>query len=135
MRHQIPELDRKGLRNFGLVTGGILALLFGLFFPWLFGRHYPYWPWVLGGLLVVWALLAPASLKGFYRLWMRLAVLLSRITTPVIMGLVFFLVITPMAFIMRILGHDPMARRLDPNAKSYRIPARRPPRTHMERPF
>jgi hypothetical protein len=51
------------------------------------------------------------------------------------MGLVFFLVITPTALIMRIMGHDPMARRFDPKAKSYRIPARRPSKTHMERPF
>ena len=36
--HSIPELDRKGLREFGLVTGGIVAVLFGLFFPWLLER-------------------------------------------------------------------------------------------------
>lgn len=135
MQNEIPELDRKGLREFGLVTGGLLAALFGLFFPWLLERRYPYWPWVLGGLLVLWAVLAPASLRGFYRLWMRLALLLSRITTPLIMGLVFFLVITPMALIMRTMGHDAMRQRFDLNAKSYRIPARKPPTTHMERPF
>ena len=135
MQHEIPELDRKGLREFGLVTGGMLASLFGLFFPWLLARPYPYWPWVLGGALALWALLAPASLKGFHRLWMRFALLLSRITTPLIMGLVFFLVITPMALIMRAMGRDSMAQRFDPNAMSYRIPARKPPRTHMERPF
>ena len=135
MPQEIPELDRKGLREFGLVTGGILVLLFGLFFPWLLGRPFPYWPWVLGGLLTIWALLAPTTLRRFYQLWMRLALVLSRVTTPIIMSLVFFLVITPIGFIMRIRGYDPMARRLDPNVTSYRVPARKPPRTHMERPF
>ena len=135
MQHEIPELDRKGLREFGLVTGGGLGVLFGLFFPWLLGRHYPLWPWVVGSALALWALQAPASLRGFHRLWMRFALLLSRITTPLIMGLVFFLVITPMAMIMRTRRRDSLALRFDPNAKSYRIPARKPPRTHVERPF
>jgi saxitoxin biosynthesis operon SxtJ-like protein len=135
MRPEIPELDRKGLREFGLTTGGILGLLFGLFFPWLLGRSYPYWPWVLGGLLALLALFAPDALRQGYRLWMRFALLLSRITTPVTMGIVFLLVITPAAWIMRIMAHDPMARRFDPNAESYRIPARKPPKAQMERPF
>ena len=53
MQDTIPELDRKGLRQFGIVTGGILAGLFGLFFPWLLEHSYPYWPWIVGGLLVL----------------------------------------------------------------------------------
>lgn len=135
MRHEIPELDRKGLRQFGLVTGGIIAALFGLFFPWLLDRPVPYWPWVLGGALALWALLAPTTVRGFYRLWMRLALLLSRVTTPIIMGLVFYLVITPAAAIMRLAGRDPMARHFDPKQTSYRIPIKKRPKEHMERPF
>jgi Saxitoxin biosynthesis operon protein SxtJ len=135
MRWDIPEPDRKGLREFGLVTGGIFAGLFGLFFPWVLGRPSPYWPWAVSVVLVLWALIAPATMRGFYRLWMRLAHLLSRITTPVIMGLVFFVIITPTGFIMRFMGRDPMALRLDPNTRSYRIPASKLPKNHMERPF
>ena len=51
--HIIPELDRKGLREFGFVTGGIVAVLFGLFFPWLLGRTIPVWPWVLCAVLII----------------------------------------------------------------------------------
>jgi hypothetical protein len=135
MNHAIPELDRKGLREFGLTTGGILAVLFGLLFPWLLSRPYPLWPWIIAGVLVGWALAAPATLRAFYRLWMRLALLLNRITTPVVMAAVYFLVITPLAFIMRIAGRDPMARRFDTSAKSYRIPIKKRSKEHMERPF
>ena len=39
--HSIPELDSKGYRNFALTTGGIVACLFGLFFPWLLERPLP----------------------------------------------------------------------------------------------
>jgi hypothetical protein len=35
INHKIPELDRKGLREFGLMTGAVVVVIFGLFFPWL----------------------------------------------------------------------------------------------------
>ena len=41
----IPELDRAGLRQFGLLMGGFVALVFGLLLPWLFERTLPLWPW------------------------------------------------------------------------------------------
>jgi Kef-type K+ transport system membrane component KefB len=133
--HPFPELDRKGLREFGIVTGGIVAVLFGLFFPWLLERDLPLWPWVFAGALALWALVAPQSLRPLYRLWMRLGLLLSRVTTPVILGIVFFFVILPMALVMRLTGHDPMARRFDDRAESYRVPSHPPKRENMERPF
>ncbi len=134
-QHEIPELDRKGLREFGLVTGGIIAGLFGLFFPWVLGAAIPYWPWAVGGALVLWALIAPDTLRSVYRVWMRFALILSRITTPLIMGLAYCLVITPTAFIMRIMGRDPMARRFDKKAESYRITSKKAPKEQMEKPF
>ena len=66
-----------------------MAGLFGLFFPWLLEAQIPLWPWALAGILAAWALLAPASLRPVYRLWMRLGLLLSRITTPIVHGRVF----------------------------------------------
>jgi hypothetical protein len=51
MEHDIRELDSGGLREFGLTTGGIVAGLFGLFFPWLLERPIPRWPWVIAGVL------------------------------------------------------------------------------------
>ena len=133
--HDIPELDRKGLREFGLVTGGIIAALFGLFFPWLLDSGIPLWPWAVGGGLALWALVAPASLRPVYYGWMRLALLLSRITTPIILGIVFFLVILPFGLVMRLMGRDPMARRFDEAAKSYRIPSSKESPERMEKPF
>ncbi len=69
--HPIPELDRKGLREFGLTTGAIIAALFGALFPWLLERAFPLWPWIILLVLGGWALVAPASLRPVYRLWMR----------------------------------------------------------------
>ena len=133
--YDIPELDRKGLREFGLVTGGIVAGLFGLALPWLFTFQLPLWPWIVGGVLAAWALVAPESLRSPYRVWMRFGLALSVVTTPLILGIVFFLVVTPTALVIRVLGKDPMARALDERAESYRTPSEKPPRANMERPF
>ncbi len=133
--HVIPDLDRAGLRSFGLTTGAILAALFGLFFPWLLGNTIPLWPWVMCGTLVVWALIAPASLRPVYRVWMRFGLLMNRITTPIILSLVFYIVITPIAFIRRLLGKDSMARRLDKDIPSYRVKSRKASKDNLERPF
>lgn len=133
--HAIPELDIKGLREFGLVTGAIVAGLFGVLFPWLLEASYPLWPWVIFGVLALWALAAPHTLKPVYRGWMRLGLLLSKITTPIIMGAVFFLVILPVAMIMRCFRKDPLMRHFDPSAKTYRVPSRKAPKENLEKPF
>jgi len=131
----IPELDRRGLRQFALSTSAIVAVLFGLFFPWLLNVGFPVWPWIVAGVLAGWGLVAPASLRPVYIGWMRFGLLLNRIVTPVILGILFYLVITPIGAFMRLIRRDAMARSLDENAKSYRVPSTKRPKTHMERPF
>jgi hypothetical protein len=133
--HTIPELDRKGLREFGLVTGGIVAVLFGLFFPWLLDRPIPRWPWVIFGVLAVMGLAVPMALGPVYRTWMKFGLLMSKVMTPLIMGIVFFLTVTPMALLMRLLGKDYMARKLDRSAASYRVPSSATPPKRLEKPF
>lgn len=133
--HTIPVLDRKGLREFGLVTGGIVAVIFGLFFPWLLDRPVPRWPWIIFGVLAVMGLAVPMALGPVYRTWMKFGLLMSKIMTPLIMGIVFFLTVTPMALLMRLVGKDSMARRLDRSAESYRVESHANPPKRLEKPF
>jgi len=135
MQHEIQELDRKGLRDFALVTGGIFAALFGIVFPWLFSAAFPIWPWILAAVLGVWGLTAPMSLRPLYRLWMKLGLLLNRITTPLVLGIVFYLVVFPVGFVMRLSGWDAMSRKFDDAAESYRVPSTKPRKENVERPF
>ena len=132
--HNIPELDRKGLREFGLVTGAIVAVLFGLFFPWLLERSFPLWPWAVFGVLGAWALLAPLSLRPVYRAWMRLGLLLSKITTPIVMGLVFYAVITPFALVFKLARKDAMQRKID-ERDSYRVASEKIRENSLEHPY
>jgi hypothetical protein len=135
MQHEIRHLDRKGLREFGIVTGAIVAGLFGLFFPWLLEIELPLWPWILAAVLIGWALLAPATLQPVYRGWMRVGLLIGTVTTPLILGIAFLALFVPTGLIMRALGRDPMARELDDRIPSYRVPSHERDAKHMERPF
>ena len=65
--HQIPDLDKKGLREFALVTSGVIVGLFGLLLPWLFKLGWPTWPWVLAAILVTLGFVAPMVLRPVYR--------------------------------------------------------------------
>lgn len=75
---------------------------------------------------MVLTLVAPDYLAPLNRLWARFGALLHRIVSPVALAILFFIVVTPIALLMRILGKDPLRMRLDPNAKSYWI-VRDPP--------
>ena len=109
----IPTLDRKGLRDFGLLTGGLFAAIFGLLLPWQFGWAWPIWPWVVFGTLGGLALLAPLWLEPFYRVWMKFGMVIGAIMSRIILGIVFFCVVTPTGLLMRATGKDPMRRQFD----------------------
>lgn len=132
---ELPELTDKDLREFGLVTGAIFAVLFGLLLPWLFEHDYPRWPWYVFAALAVPALIVPRSLHPVYRGWMRFGLLISRVTTPLILGIVFYLLITPTGLIRRIFGKDAIARSGGSSSETYRVPSKNPSVENMERPF
>jgi hypothetical protein len=125
-----PEPDRRGLRQFGLTTGAIVAALFGLGFPWLFDRPSPYWPWILAAVLAASALIRPSALGG----WMRIGHALGWLNTRIILGLLFYVMILPAGLIMRVFARDPMARRFT-DAESYRVPSQETAKDRFERPF
>ena len=117
---EIPVLDRKGLRDFGLLTGALFAGIFGLFLPWHFGWSWPVWPWALFGALGITALVAPMALNPVYKIWMRFGLVIGSVMSRIILGIVFFLVVTPLGLLMRATGKDPMNRSFDRNCSSYR---------------
>ena len=102
-------------REFGLLVGGIFAAL-GLW--WTYRDKFAgVRPWFLGvGLsLVALGALWPRSLTWPYRGWMGLAEQLAKVVTAVILGVVFFLVVTPIGVFKRLTGWDPLERRLTSN--------------------
>jgi hypothetical protein len=110
---KIPDLDRPGLRDFALVTGAIISGLFGILMPWFFDFAWPMWPWVLAGILIILGLTVPMALQPVYKIWMRFGLALNKVTTPVILGLVFFLVITPTGLIRRLESKKSSPKNLE----------------------
>jgi hypothetical protein len=114
--HRTPAA-RVPNRKFGLTVGGVLIVL-GLV-P-LLKRHAPSLPLVgVGVALVFFALIFPTALGPLNKLWMRLGHWLHHIVNPIILGIVFFAVVTPTGLIRRAFVRDPLHLRFRPDLPSY----------------
>lgn len=123
-------------REFGLIVGGIFTLLsawwiyrdkFATVTPWLLG---------IGLLLVLLGLVYPRALVYPNRAWMALAAVLGFISTRIILGLVFFLLVTPIGVIKRLSGWDPLGRRAGRGETYWRTyPARQQDTKHYEKMY
>lgn len=133
--HEIPVLDKKGLRHFGLLLGAFLALIFGLVFPYFGGKTFPLWPWIVAASVWIWALAMPGTLNPVYLVWMRIGLEIGKVINRIVLGVVFFVIIFPMSLVMRLIGRDPMMRKLDKTTDTYRIPSKAPPPKNLEKPF
>jgi hypothetical protein len=130
-RHSLHEdLGRKqeghgsSDRSFGVVFS-IFFVLVGLL-P--LRAHHPlrWWALALAGLFLVVAFLQPVWLRPLNRLWTKLGLLMGRVVSPVVAGLLFYLVVTPTGLVFRLLGKDPLHLAWDSSARSYWI-ERQPP--------
>jgi hypothetical protein len=128
------NVTSRQLRSFGLLIGGIFAL-FGVW-PALLRKEDPrLWAFALAIALILPAMAYPRILKPVYRVWMALGQMLGWINTRIILGLLFFTIFTLGGAIMRLLKKDPMNRKLEPEAPSYRVPRSRRPVGHMRHQF
>src|SRR5215467_14208550 len=111
-------------RSFGLVFAGFFALL-GALSLYNGGTRWHYWL-PLAVLFAALGYAAPSVLAPLNRLWAKLGLLLHLVVGPLILGMLFYVCITPIGFLMRLAGKDPMRRTFEPAAKSYWI-VREPP--------
>ena len=124
------------LRQFGLLFGAILVLLFGLLLPFFIGYSFPLWPWVVAVLNTVLALFAPTALTPFYRGWMRFGLIAGFINTRIIMFVLYFALVVPTGLVMKLFGRDALARTTGgKNSDSYRVASTVRPNDHFERPY
>lgn len=114
--------SKEELRSFGITFGVLVAIVFGALLPWLIGYDWPIWPWCIAIGCVAWALFAPGSLATPQRMWLALGERISRITAPIMMAVVYFLVVTPTALIRRTLHRDASFKGFDAGLPSYREP-------------
>lgn len=119
-----PEIEPSSNRAFGCVMAGVLSLV--ALFPLLAGKEPRQWLIVVAVAFFLPALLYPAALGPLNKLWTGLGHLLSRLTSPVALAVLFFVVITPYGWLMKRLGKSHIPTGFDPAAESYWI-TREPP--------
>jgi hypothetical protein len=114
------NLPRPGSeRSFGLVFGGVFAVI--ALWPLLHGGAVRWWALIVCAALVIAAVATPRILAPLNLVWFRFGELLHQITTPVLLGAMFFLSVTPIAMLMRAFGKDVLSLRRDPDRASYWI--------------
>lgn len=111
-------------RAFGLTFAAVFVLI--ALWPLLRGEWPRLWAVAIAMAFGAAGLLFPAALAPLNRAWIRFGAVLHRVISPLVMGAIFFLVVTPIAYLMRLAGKDPLALRLDPAATTYWI-KREPP--------
>ncbi len=97
-------------RSFGWTFTGIFVIVGLLVQPWALA---------LAALFGTLTMVNPSSLGALNRAWMKLGAAMHRVVSPVVMGLLYFGLFTPMGAAMRLFGWDAMKRAWDPAAKSY----------------
>ena len=106
----LPESALPSDRKFGWTFAAFFVLIGAISHPWLIA---------LGALFAVVTLTRAQLLAPLKRAWMKLAEILNRVVSPVVMGVIFFAIFTPVALVMRAMGRDALCRRYEPQAPSY----------------
>ena len=119
-----PPLPLPSDRSFGTVFVVFFSLVAVL--VWWRGGTWARWPAGLSVLTLVITLARPSLLHPLNKAWMKLAEVLNRIVSPVVLGLIYFGLFTPVAACMRLAGRDVLRRKVEPAVPSYWI-GRDPP--------
>jgi hypothetical protein len=113
------EVKESSNRSFGLVFTVVFALIAA--YQWWHARpSWPYWAGVAVAICLV-SIFAPATLAPLNRLWMRLALALSKLMTPAIMAVLFFGSVLPTGLVLRLLGKDPLRLKWHKESDTYWI--------------
>ena len=105
----IKEIEKKVLRDFGILLGIFFPLIFGVVLPFIFKHHISVWSFWLGGGFLGISILKPMLLYLPYKYWMLLGNLLGWINSRIILSIVFILVLSPIAFFMKLFKYDPLS--------------------------
>ena len=133
-QQQHSQPTPKELRQFGFVVGGVVTVI-GLW-PVVFRSESPrLWAMILGGLVIILGTVVPKSLKQAHHGWTKVGHVLGSINARIILGIIYYLLITPMGLVMRLMGKDSMHRSFAQHTDTYRVLRTPRPRQHMRNQF
>lgn len=114
-------------------TVGIAFVVFGAISAWRGHQLPPRILWSLGGALLLAGILIPGRLTTLNRWWMALGNAIGKVTAPIIAGAAYFLIITPIGIILRLLGKNPL--RPKERDGGFWVPASSDGRSNLETQF
>ena len=118
-------------KSFGIVFF-IVFLLIALY-PLINNGDLRIWSFIIAIIFLILGLINSKVLTPLNKLWFKFGLLLGKVISPIIMGIIFFLVVTPTAIIMRIIGKDLINLKFN-NKKSYWI-EKTGPKSKMKNQF
>ena len=111
--------SKKQLREFGFLIGFGFPIFIGWLLPLITGHHFRIWTLWVGLPSFLLGIFKPYVLFYPYKCWMALGYILGWINSRIILGLVFIIILQPIALIMKFFGYDPLKKKKD-NLKSFR---------------
>lgn len=114
------HISSKKLREFGLLFGFCLPLFFGWLFPLFTGHNFRVWTIFLGSFFISLGFIKPNLLIYPYKIWIKFGNFLGWINSKIILGLIFVLILLPIACLMRLFNHDPLRQNIKNNVVSYK---------------
>ncbi len=113
------EIKMGSEKSFGLVFCALFVII--ALYPMLGEGGIRWWSLMVAGVFLVAGLALPKVLRPLNRLWFRFGMLLNKIVSPIVMGTLFFLTVTPVGLLRRIGNADPLRQKFDPDVTSYWI--------------
>jgi hypothetical protein len=109
--------SKKDLRKFGLTVGGVLLLIAALLF--YFEKPSANYFTIIGGILFISGLLIPQILKPLNKIWMGLAIILGFFMSRIIITVLFYIALTPISIIAKLVGKKFMILKFDRSINTY----------------
>ena len=118
-------------RNFGIVF--FVVFLIVALYPLTLSKHIAIWSLLISLIFLILGLINSKILNPLNKVWFKFGIFLGKIISPLIMGIIFFLVVTPTGLIMRLLRKDILSLKYNQN-KSYWI-EKKGPKSKMKNQF
>ena len=118
-------------RSFGIVFFVVFLII--TLYPLTYGGEIRLWSLIISLIFLTLGLLNSKILAPLNKIWFKFGIFLGKIVSPIIMGIIFFLVVTPIGLIMRSLGKDVLNLKYNKN-KSYWI-EKNGPKSKMKNQF
>ena len=119
-------------RSFGIVFFVVFLLI--ALYPLTYSGEIKIWSLLISFIFLILGLLNSKILTPLNKLWFKFGILLGKIVSPLIMGLIFFFVVTPIGLIMRLMGKDVLNLKYNNKNKSYWI-EKSGPKSKMKNQF